>query len=256
MGNVVRIRVHPRSSAVPFRFVPLSFCILNFAFFIAPAAQAAAKREPQVLAAPSLTPEEMTGVAALFKLLAAAFTANDPEACMALFAPGLPDAARIRGNLDREFQRSRYLEFGILQIVPDDKLREDVHSVDVVLRYRLLKRNRPPDKQQVIEDSNTYTFVVLKLKDGSFALRSSPVFDTVGQRQGLGVVAGAVLAAIVICAAVGFWVWMGWEAFRARPRSRLWRVLVFLPLLGAAAYFVWVYLPNLFKGAYPGQPSG
>ena len=80
-------------------------------------------------------------------------------------------------------------------------------------------------------------------------LTSSPFFDTLGRRQRWFFVSDMLLGAILILAMMGFWVWMGFEAFRLRPRSHFWRASVLLvPLLGAVGFFLWAYLPGLRRG--------
>ena len=216
---------------------------------------AAEKKAERTLAAPALSSGELKAVHELFERLSAAFRANDAGACLRLFAAGLPERERIRTGLEQEFEQSRYLAFEVAAIWPDDKLSAKVHSVDVLLRYERVdsshagaKKARPQDAD-TLKDSNTYTFAVQKLDDGSFALGYSQFFDTLGLHRGLGGVPRAVVAALALCALLAFWVWMGWESFRARPRSHFWRaVVVFVPLLGASAYFLWVYLPRRRKG--------
>ena len=245
------------------------FCILHFAFCIlcAPAFAAADKKSERILAAPDLSDNELLKVRELFEQFSAAFRANDAAACLRLIA-GSPERQRIRAGLEREFKQSRYLSFEVAEIRPDDKLGDRVHSVDVLLRYELAERGPAPGNTgpharspsppwgegrvrggaATLKDSNTYTFVVRKLDDGSFALVSSQFFETLGLRHGLGVVPRAAIVPLALSVFLAFWVWMGLEAFRARPRSHLWRaVVVFVPLLGASAYFLWTYLPARLK---------
>jgi hypothetical protein len=224
----------------------------------APSVRAAApKAGERVAAAPELSAEDLNGVRDLFARLGAAFLANDVTACMRLVAAQSAARQQINTRLTKEFAQVRYVKFEAADILPDDKLGETVHSVDVLLRCAFIRAGGPPD-QKPIEFSNSYTFVVRKLDDGSFALYSSQFFDSLGQRQGLSVVAEGLLALMALCVLLSFWVWMGYAVLRARPRSRFWRILILVPPIGAFAawvYFFWVYLPNLFKGAAPGSQS-
>jgi hypothetical protein len=232
-------------------------CLLALPAAASGALAAAAKTGDRVPAAPELSAEDMNGVRDLFARLSAAFLANDVTACMRLVATQSAARQQIGTRLTKEFAQVRYVTFEPADILPDDKLGEMVHSVDVLLRCAFVRVGSPPD-QKPIELSNNYTFVVRKLDDGSFALYSSQFFDTLGQRQGLSVVAEGLLAIMALCVLLSFWVWMGYAVLRARPRSRFWRILILLPPIGALAawvYFFWVYLPNLFKGAGPGSQS-
>jgi len=229
-----------------------SLCALALALACGapPAFAAAEKKGERTLAAPSLSTEDLKAVQELFERLSSAFRANDATACVQLFVAGLPERERIRRGLEREFEQSRYLAFEVAEIRPDDKLSEKVHSVEVRLRCEFVDRSRagarkPPQNAETLKDSNTYTFVVQKLDDGSFALGGSQFFDALGLHRGLGGVPRALVAALALSALLAFWVWMGLESFRARPRSHFWRAgVVFVPLLGAGAYFLWVYLPR------------
>jgi hypothetical protein len=218
---------------------------------------AAAKTGERVPAAPELSAEDLNGVRALFARLGAAFLANDVTACMSLVATQSAARQQINTRLTKEFAQVRYVKFEAAGILPDDKFGATVHSVDVLLRCAFVRAGGPPD-QKPIEFSNSYTFVVRKLDDGSFALYSSQFFDSLGQRQGLSVVAEGLLAIMALCVLLSFWVWMGYAVLRARPRSRFWRIIILLPPIGALAawvYFFWVYLPNLFRDAGPGSQS-
>lgn len=224
----------------------------------APGARAAAtKSGDRVAAAPALSAADMNGVRDLFARLGAAFLANDVTACMRLVAAQSAARPQINTRLAKEFAQVRYVKFEAADILPDDTFDATVHSVDVLLCCAFVRMGGPPD-QKPIEFSNSYTFVVRKLDDGSFALYNSQFFDSLGQRQGLGVAAEGLLAIMALCVLLSFWVWMGYAVLRARPRSRFWRILILLPPIGALAawvYFFWVYLPNLFKGAGPGSQS-
>jgi hypothetical protein len=153
----------------------------------------------------------------------------------------------INSSLQKEFAQVRYVRFEVVDILPDDKLRGKVHTVDVLLRYAYVRRDAPAAPNPPVV-TNNFTFAIQKLDDGTFAVGESAFFSTLGLRQGLGIVQG-LLAVMALCALLSFWVWMGLEAYRARPRSLLWRVIVLLPFLGACGFFVCVYLPGYFRGA-------
>jgi len=220
-----------------------------------PAFAAAERKSERPPAVPGLSANELATVRELFEQLSAAFRANDAGACLRLVAAASPERQQIKAGLEREFKQARYLDFKVAEVRPDDKLSDRVHSVDVLLRYELVELGRTPGgaggdaRASTLRNSNTYSFVVRRLDDGSFAVLDSQFFDTLGLRHGPSVVPRAVIVALALCVFLAFWVWMGLEAFRARPRSHLWRAAVaFVPLLGASAYFLWVYLPTRLKG--------
>lgn len=98
-----------------------------------------------------------------------------------------------------------------------------------------------------IENTISQAFVVQKLDDGSFLLVQSEFFDSLGLRQGVGaLVVEGLLALMALCALMVFTVWMGIDAWRLRPRSRLWRLVVAIPVIGPAAYFFMVWCPRQF----------
>lgn len=210
-------------------------------------AASAAKPGDKIPAQPDLAPADLEKVEALFQSLRLAFLAREGNAAAAraLFTTRRADEverlAEITGALEREFRTVEYAAFEIVELQPDDRLGETRHSIWVRLRCVCRDRGREAWREFPWNGA----FVVEKRPDGSFALVDAPFFDTVGLRQGASLVADAVLAAIVVLALLGFWVWMGCEAFFLRPRRPLWRALAFVPLLGALVFFVWVYLPDL-----------
>ena len=243
--------------------VSASLCVL--AANLSGCVSAAEKKSERTFASPWLSANELAAVRELFEKLSAAFLSHDAAACLRLVAAGSPERGRIMAGLEREFRQSRYLTFEVAELWPEDKLSDKVHSVAVLLRYELQELDYAPltlpspqggeggvrgnARDTTLKDSNIYTFVVKDLGDGTFALVNSQFFDTLGLRHGLGVVPRAVVMSLALCIFLAFWVWMGLEAFRARPRSHLWRAVVaFVPLLGASTYFFGVYLPNRLKG--------
>jgi hypothetical protein len=261
-------------------------CALVFSF---DSFAATPKKVEKVEAAPELTEQELVEIRALLDKLAAAFLAGDAAAVNLLVESNLRD--RAADNIESEFKQSRYMVFQILQVLPDDTLRENVHSVDVRFRFALIDRNWAPelqdsflkyihvtladahsiDKPINMEDvlkgfikhnnlqermprltepdvnTSSQTFVVQKTKDG-FKIRDSSFFDNLGVRQGMGLVVEGLLSAMAVCALLSFWVWMGWEALRARPRYTIWRWVVLIPIAGACAFFFAAYLPRQLKG--------
>ena len=91
-------------------------------------------------------------------------------------------------------------------------------------------------------------FVLHQRRNGDFALVDSPFFDTLGRVTRVDLVADVILAAILVFAAMAFTVWMGFEAYWMRPRKRVWRALVLLPILGPMLFFLGVYLPRWRRG--------
>jgi hypothetical protein len=199
-----------------------------------------------------LSAEDLKRIQELFDALKLAFLARDSAAANRLFIPRSPDEQarmdQIAVNIRKELRKERYEAgsgFEIEEIEPDAKLSPVRYSVWVRIHYKLLDKPNMPARTS----SHNDFFVLERMPDGSFAFVDSPYFDTLGQRQGLNIVADAMLALIGLLAALSFWVWMGFEAFRLRPRSHGWRVFVLVPLLGAVVFFLAAYLPRLRGGA-------
>ncbi|MCZ7647064.1 MAG: hypothetical protein M5U26_17705 [Planctomycetota bacterium] len=201
-----------------------------------------ARQKPE----PLLGAEDLVRIQELLQKLSRAFLDGDAKAALDLFAPrndrDLERHDRLRRILEREFETSRYVAFELLEPpLADDSFNETTHSVWV--RWRCAYEDRNDRKQRSYFHNDVFT--VMRLQDGSFRLVDSPLFDTLGQRRRLGLVADALLGAIALLAALTFWVWMGFEAFWLRPRSHRWRILVAaLPFVGALAFFFARYLPE------------
>lgn len=232
----------------PRRMMPI-LCAAALLLFADPVAHAATRSIEKSAANPEMTGDELKNVQALIEQMAAAFVAGDDKACMRLFAPNAEGRDRIAANLQNEFRQTRYLKFEVVQVLAEDTLKAGVHSVEARLRIELINRDRHPENQLPIKNSTSETFVVGKMDDGRFALLHSPYFDNLGLRQGMGLVVEGLLAVMLLCALLAFWVWMGWEAWRARPRETLWRVTVCVPLIGAFAFFFGHYLPRVLRKA-------
>lgn len=206
--------------------------------------QEARVRAERTPAAPALSDKDLLAVDALFRSMDSAFLLEDPQAAAqavcGLFAGSAEERQRLCGVLEKEFRQLRYRKFSTL-VTPDDEVAPNTHSVDVEIEFAYVYRSRPGEE---FKDKNIYTFDVLKLDDGSFALLRSEFFDGLGRHEGVGRVVQVVLLAVIGAAFLVFWVWMGWEALRARPRSAFWRVFVFVPALGASGYFLLAWLPH------------
>lgn len=340
-----------------------------------------------------LDPADSAGIRGLFNRLADAFIAGDTDAVKRLVKVPAEERERLEQTLKREFQQSRYIEFAVLDLVPDEVFKDRRQTVDVRLRYKLVHRDEkpstpaghlleltaadgdsdghwlevpvnvpaagrydlliatadsrawaaprhmspfawsfdaapeqasssfsnaaydddlqtlgtvelkegahtfklrltgrreepdtqyafwidlivmrrriaPPETAQTalvfeaesgrwssawistpfIENRVTETFAIQKLDDGTFMLLGSEFFDALGLRQGIGgVMVNAVFAIMIVGAGLVFWVWMGYEAYRARPRYRLWRAVVLLPVIGPLVYFMFGYLPRVLR---------
>lgn len=227
------------------RAVSLFFCACLLA---APGVHAATRSTDKSAAAPEMSDDELKTVHALLEQMAAAFVAGDDKACMQLFSPNAESRDKLAANLQSEFHQTRYLKFEIVQVQPEDKLKPNIHSVDVRLRTELVNRDRPVENQIPIKNSTSETFIVRKMDDGKFLLQHSPFFDNLGMQKGMGFLVGGLLFVMALCAVLAFWVWMGWEAWRARPREVVWRTVVCLPVLGAFIFFFGRYLPRVIKG--------
>jgi hypothetical protein len=191
-----------------------------------------------------LTPTEVQAIKELFERLADGFKKADSAQMLTLF--GTHDQKRrekIRENLERELAQIRYVDFTIAAVTPDETLGHNRHSVDVAMQMVTQDLRRPAaDKPD--PNSTTETFIVQRLENGTFVLLDSPFFDKLGLQQGMGMVVDALLALMGLLAALAFWVWMGFEVHRARPRSTFWRVVVFVPLIGPLAFFAIKYVPR------------
>ncbi|MBI3828441.1 MAG: hypothetical protein HY291_02935 [Planctomycetes bacterium] len=195
--------------------------------------------------------EDLKRIQNLFDAMKQAFLARDAAAATRLFIPRSPEEQarldQIAVNIRKELRKERYEAgsgFEVEELEPDAKLSPVRYSVWVRIHYKLLDKPNMPARTSTHNDF----FVLERMPDGSFAFVDSPYFDTLGQRQGLNIVADAMLALLGLLAALSFWVWMGFEAFRMRPRSHGWRVFVFVPLLGALVFFLAAYLPRLRGG--------
>ena len=232
---------------------------LLLAFIVALLATALHAGTAAPAAKSELTPEELEAVKALFQKLADGFNHGDAHAVAILFVNQTSHRhARIAEGLEREFSDISYSDFTILSVSPDETLNRKCHSVDVTLRRRIEDRTKARAGAHAAVNANagahefattTESFIVQKMDDGAFALIDSPFFDKLGLRQGIGIVVDAVLAIMGLIAALAFWVWMGFEASWARPRSRLWRALVYgLPVAGALIFFAAKYMPAQMGG--------
>ena len=133
------------------------------------------------------------------------------------------------------------------------------------IRYSISERvSKIPDpkaeKQFVRENNQNNIFIFQKNRRGQFLLADSPFFDTIGKRQPFSDTPGKrnqffqhfapniLLGFTCLLAIMGFWVWMGFLAFRMRPRNYFWRFFIMLPVFGATVYFLVVYLPGWWRG--------
>ena len=199
-----------------------------------------------------LADEDMERVRTLLKKMCTAFKNRDHNAVKALFvAPDEVNQPRLDAlgvNLKRELKKETYREIDVVEVTPEAQTAPGCYSVWVRLRYELQDEPGLPPRRATHNDF----FTVARNADGSFALVDSPFFNTLGQRQGLNLIASALLWGIVLLALLTFWVWMGYAAFRMRPRSHAWRIaVVVLPLLGAVLFFLAAYLPGLFRRKTP-----
>ncbi|MFH0938581.1 MAG: hypothetical protein V1899_04770 [Planctomycetota bacterium] len=219
-------------------------CVLGL--WLLPLGVAAAnKPHDTVLAVSELTDEDKIAISRLFDQLAQRFLARDAKGCEELVSQTAENRQRIIANLVNEFAQSSYLEFKIIDIQPDDTIKEKKqHSVDVRISYKIQKS--APDKGD-IENTVCRTFLLQQL-NGRFFFVSSSFFDGLGLRHGVwGWVRQGLLALLAGVALLTFWIWMGWEVYRSRPRRIVWRLIVLIPFIGTLAYFMAVYLPSIFR---------
>jgi len=200
-------------------------------------------------ASQQMTAADLRAARELFDKLRQAFLKGDYKAARELFAARTAEEEERRAGiaqaLRREFRAEKYTAFEIAEMVPEDRLSRTRWSLWVGVRYACRGQGQDAPRENRHNDA----FVVERLADGAFALVDSPFFATLGQRQGVGLLADTLLAAILLLAGLVFWVWMGYEAFALRPRSPLWRAaLLLIPLLGALAFFLMRYLPDRWQG--------
>jgi hypothetical protein len=105
-------------------------------------------------------------------------------------------------------------------------------------------------RRGLIENSLSQLFILEKQPGGQFKLADVAFFHNLGMPRGIGgMIVNGLLLVMGLLAFVAFWTWMGYEAYRARPRLPFWRKFVLLPLLGAVVFFAGVYIPRLFRRA-------
>lgn len=244
-----------RTSAqtLPLALPALAFCLAVFSF----SAQAGSKEEKGAVST-NITTLELEAIRAVLDRMADAFKKGDADACMRLFVPRA-QRAKTQQNLQREFAQVRYTVFEILSVTPDETIPPRRQSVDVTIRRRMEKIGAALADQAAGDssDSTIDTFILQRQDDGTFMLLESQFFEKLGQRRGIGLLVNGLLGLMAIFALLVFWVWMGFDAYRARPRTLAWRlIVVFLPLAGALLYFLIRYLPSKIKGKTEGLTEG
>lgn len=214
------------------------------------------EKDTQAPVQPTLTPEALENVRVLIgEDLAKAFLAGDAEAAIKLFdAHGDEEDLRhaaIQSALEREFHAQRYTRFDLAELDAEEQLTFGSfsrHSVWVNLRLQHEDLNAKKVLHDYVYNGE---FIVEFSPKGKVHLTDSAFFDTLGQKQSADLAASTILTAILSLALLAFWVWMGVEAFRLRPRRMVWRVMMLVPVLGPLLYFVAVYLPGLRGAAEP-----
>lgn len=152
-----------------------------------------------------------------------------------------------------EFKKRSYSVFQVRDWSVDEALGEN--RVDVWVQLHTVCSAYEGDARY--ENFHNDAFLLERQPDGAYLIVDSPFFQTVGHQQGVGLIADALLVAMGCLVALVFWVWMGFEAFTRRPRRPGWRTCVMLvPLLGALAFFVVVYLPGLVRRASTRTAAG
>lgn len=205
---------------------------------------------------PTLAPESLEKIRTLIgEDLAKAFLSGNAEAAMALFNAHSDEEDQRHGTihsaLEREFHAQRYTRFELAELEPEEQLPAGAynrHSVWVNLR---LQHEDLSAKKLLHDYVYNGEFIVEVSPKGKVHLTDSAFFDTLGQKQSADLAASTILTAILSLALLAFWVWMGVEAFRLRPRRTLWRLMMLVPVLGPLLYFVAVYLPGLRGAAEP-----
>lgn len=238
-----------KSFALPARVLTLS--LLCAALYCTnPASAGEPHKTTEKPAAPvEFSDEDHKAIQQLLERMGAAFVAGDANALLMLFDVSADRREKLRDVFSREFAQMDYEAFTIQQIAPDETLQANRHTVDVQFSVTLVPlQTSGPQKREKITNSTSHTFVVQKRGDGTFALLNSTFFDSLGLRRGMSLMMDALLAVMALCAFLAFWVWMGYEAYRARPRRIFWRTFVLLPILGPLVYFGAYYLPRKIRG--------
>ena len=211
------------------------------------AAKSAAPRKVSVDDKKRRGPDPLA-VKALFRKMTAGFLLGDAAVIMRLFSPRLNarHRAHFEEALRREFEQVRYTKFEVVELRPDTLLDKQRLEVEAVLR--LAYEDRAAAKRgdsRIRRLEQPYIFVVHTSPRGVFLLGSRDFFSQIGKRRSLNPVAWAFLVAVAGLAALAFWVWMGWEVLRLRPRRPFWRAVVLaVPFFGALAFVLVLYLPQ------------
>lgn len=207
-----------------------------------------ARPEPQA-AQPDLSEDELDALQGLFQKLSVFFLSGDAKAVKTILAESTERDA-IVDTLKREFKEAHYLDFQVERPIPDNRISPNRHSVDVTIRLKLLYLDdaRPPDARKPIENTTFQNFIVQREVNGKFRIVNSSFFDNMGRRSGgMGMFVDVLAIIMLVCALLGFWVWMAFEAWWIRPRSR-WRVVAAIPVAGSLIFFIVRYLPGQWKG--------
>jgi hypothetical protein len=198
--------------------------------------------------APEFDNEDFKRAVETLQKLADGFKTADVQAISALFSPRLsPEKRRpYEQALAREFAAVEYVEFEVLEVRKAAAISDRKHEVEAYLRIRYVEKNGASSVAR--HNSQTYVFVFHLQPEGVFFLpQASEFFTQIGRHRSLQPMAWAISAAVALLAALVFWVWMGWEVMRLRPRKPVWRIVVIVcPILGALAFCVFVYLPARF----------
>jgi len=184
----------------------------------------------------------------LFGQLSEAFTQGNHRLVRSLtIARDEAEARRVEDlvwSVRREFKRNAYTAF----IVRDWAVSEKLGNARLDVWVKLQTVCTDSEDNAVQEDFHNDVFLLERQSNGAFLIVDSPYFLTLGRQQGVDLMADALLASIGCLVGLVFWVWMGFATFRLRPRRPGWRVLVLLlPLLGASIFFLFCYLPGLFR---------
>jgi len=203
---------------------------------------------------PKLTDDDLDAIQDVIEKMGKAFLNGNAKAMKGLLTETI-QRDTIVNTLKREFQEARYFDFQAERPIPDDTLSDTRFSVDVTIRVKLLYVDdaRPEDTRKPIENTTFQSFIVQRGREGKFSIVNSSFFDNMGRRRGGMRLFVHVLAAVMIfCAALAFWVWMASEAWWIRPRSKLWRVAMFVPVLGPLIFFFVRYLPEKLRAKKTG----
>ncbi|MEI6233107.1 MAG: hypothetical protein WCT04_08640 [Planctomycetota bacterium] len=224
-------------------------CVVSLLLCTAMTVHAGTRRPDPKPAQPALSDDDLDSIHTVLTKMGDVFLKGNAKAMKGLLTESI-ERDSIITTLKREFQEASYVDFQIERPKADDSLSDIRHSVDATIRVKIVYRDdaRPPDARRAIENTTFQNFIVQREPNGTFTIVNSTFFDNMGRRSGgMVLFVRALTALMLVCAMLGFWVWMASVAWWIRPRTTLWRVAMFLPPIGPLVFFFVAYLPEKLK---------